>query len=814
MADSVTNAFEIERRGIMWTPLITLNDGVTSLGYDGDPNNVIDGNTPGESWLYSLPTGQFYKQSDATLWWKSEAPNTWINLSEGGGGGGEGEPAYTKTFNTNDWTEISPTEFEMSIGAVTHQQGSIKELHASIFENGTPNEALITSYTVSDNGTVKFYSESTFNGYLIISNLSGGGGGGDGAFIASSDTYDNYDLTEQNAIPNYKLDRPFEPEDNVTGGRLDIVDDIKALYGKKIKVYTDDPHTPDLYMDVDFEQPVSLSKLRRVRATLENNSTQDFHFSVSTRYADLNETLFIKTVPPGEIVVIDEIIDTQGLEWGPPSFRISLTASVYSAWAEWYVSNLLWQPVNVKDFLNHITPNVFQSENITIGSPEERELDLGARSVSCNVSLDNATLILPDPTGTNTYIRRIVCRDESSKSIFITVPPSAVLYDTNAIPIASNVYEVKPGEIVLIGNRSNSYSWYILSKIKPSPFDIAEEINSTPFFKPNGDLPVNVPKKIKKYTISVHHDDLSARSTWRFIKTDFWMLANPEFVRIGVYLISNDTLIEWLDYDTQWNWDYTSSGNGTPYVSGQGSLKVGVEIKQEGLYNSDYYYKLEYYEVELEQKFSIRLDRGASTQNTSNTKPPRMFWRNTTPAGMFKMRSVVDTFVDANISSITIQYSRQGTFLNLTYTCPNRFRITELLDGQYDGNNLPTGWVLEIYKSRLSNKMASAAGYKSAASSMSPIRVTNNKALFSFNSFRIRSSGLPSVQFSKTSISPAGEHYFKLRNINTNEVIKFNCKLILMPITLKQVDRHNTSPAQYPNKFLGRISVPIVEKIE
>ena len=369
--------------------------------------------------------------------------------------------------------------------------------------------------------------------------------------------------------------------------------------------------------------------------------------------------------------------------------------------------------------------------------------------------------------------------------------------------------------------QSDGTQWY--KKESPNlweqfgAFDIAEEITSTPFFKPNGDLPVNVPKKIKKYTISVHHDDLShdkASATKRFIKTDFWMLANPEFVRIGVYLISNDNLIEWLDYDTQWDWDYTSSGSGTPYVSGQGSLKVGVEIKQEGLYNSDYYYKLEYYEVELEQKFSIRLDRGSSTQNTSNTKPPRMFWRNVTPAGLYKMRSVVDTFADGDISSITIQYSREGTVLNSTYTCPNRFRITEILDGQYDGNNLPTGWVLEIYKSRRSNKMNSAAGYTSAASSMSPIRVTNNKALFSFNSFRIGFSGLPSVQFSKSSISPAGEHYFKLRNINTNEVIKFNCKLILMPITLKQVDNHNTSPSQYPNRFLGRISVPIVEKIE
>lgn len=116
MADAVTNAFEIERRGIMWTPLITLNDGETSLGYDGNPNNVIDGNTPGETWLYSLPIGQFYKQLDATLWWKSEAPNTWINLSEGGGG-----EVYDKTLHLDQTT---PQIIENGIPILNQTNGS------------------------------------------------------------------------------------------------------------------------------------------------------------------------------------------------------------------------------------------------------------------------------------------------------------------------------------------------------------------------------------------------------------------------------------------------------------------------------------------------------------------------------------------------------------------------------------------------------------------------------------------------------------------------------------------------------------------
>jgi hypothetical protein len=94
MADPVINQFEIERRVITWSPLTTLNDGITPLGYDGDPNLVNPVGTPGEQWLYGVPIGQFYKQSNATLWWKNGAPNTWINLT-GGGGGGTVEGSYT-----------------------------------------------------------------------------------------------------------------------------------------------------------------------------------------------------------------------------------------------------------------------------------------------------------------------------------------------------------------------------------------------------------------------------------------------------------------------------------------------------------------------------------------------------------------------------------------------------------------------------------------------------------------------------------------------------------------------------------------------
>jgi hypothetical protein len=107
MADPVINQFEIERRVITWSPLTTLNDGITPLGYDGDPNLVNPVGTPGEQWLYSVPIGQFYKQSDATLWWKNGSPNSWVELVGGGGGASIEGTFSTATVGVRDAVYIS-----------------------------------------------------------------------------------------------------------------------------------------------------------------------------------------------------------------------------------------------------------------------------------------------------------------------------------------------------------------------------------------------------------------------------------------------------------------------------------------------------------------------------------------------------------------------------------------------------------------------------------------------------------------------------------------------------------------------------------
>jgi hypothetical protein len=81
MATTDSNFFEIQRRGYQWSKNSTLDDGVTSLLWDLSPNSVVNGNTAGETKLYSMPIGSQFMQSSGHLWLKTALPNTWVDLT-------------------------------------------------------------------------------------------------------------------------------------------------------------------------------------------------------------------------------------------------------------------------------------------------------------------------------------------------------------------------------------------------------------------------------------------------------------------------------------------------------------------------------------------------------------------------------------------------------------------------------------------------------------------------------------------------------------------------------------------------------------
>lgn len=79
--------FELERRVILFKSITTLEDGVSQLGYDDDPNLIStdpNSRTDGESLLYAAPVGTRYQEDNGTQWYKRVLPNTWEQFGVGG----------------------------------------------------------------------------------------------------------------------------------------------------------------------------------------------------------------------------------------------------------------------------------------------------------------------------------------------------------------------------------------------------------------------------------------------------------------------------------------------------------------------------------------------------------------------------------------------------------------------------------------------------------------------------------------------------------------------------------------------------------
>lgn len=76
--------FEMERRVILFKPTTSMPDD-TSLGYNGDPNLAVPGNSGGEFLIYNSPNSTRYAQFDSNQdieqeWFKSAQPNVWTPL--------------------------------------------------------------------------------------------------------------------------------------------------------------------------------------------------------------------------------------------------------------------------------------------------------------------------------------------------------------------------------------------------------------------------------------------------------------------------------------------------------------------------------------------------------------------------------------------------------------------------------------------------------------------------------------------------------------------------------------------------------------
>ena len=162
--------FEIERRAIQLKYNTNMPDD-TTLGYDGNPNSVVNGNTPGETLIYNVALGATFFQSDGTWWQKKALPNTWDEI--GGTGSTTGQvisktiaPSETEIFYILDLSNNDSFDFTvLSTMGTTKERSKLDAMYNpdtdemlfntySYLTKSTPLDAVINIY--SDGGNCIF----------------------------------------------------------------------------------------------------------------------------------------------------------------------------------------------------------------------------------------------------------------------------------------------------------------------------------------------------------------------------------------------------------------------------------------------------------------------------------------------------------------------------------------------------------------------------------------------------------------------------------------------------------------------------------
>jgi len=137
MATNDELGFEVERRVIIFHRDTSMPDD-TQLGYVGDPNNVINGNTDGETLLYNSPSGSKYLDKD------SDPHERWVKVVDVAGGLWELEAGES----------VDQADLEVEVFDLT--SSDIINMYVSLLYQ--PIDAEDTKMTIK-NAPVQFYGD-------------------------------------------------------------------------------------------------------------------------------------------------------------------------------------------------------------------------------------------------------------------------------------------------------------------------------------------------------------------------------------------------------------------------------------------------------------------------------------------------------------------------------------------------------------------------------------------------------------------------------------------------------------------------------
>lgn len=97
----------------------------------------------------------------------------WVEIATSNAGGDIGaNPCYTSTFTDTSWISTdTPNSYYLTLENTEHGQGETSFLFVSV--KNTAGREIALDYLVEEDGTVTIYSDITFSGKIMISNLLG-----------------------------------------------------------------------------------------------------------------------------------------------------------------------------------------------------------------------------------------------------------------------------------------------------------------------------------------------------------------------------------------------------------------------------------------------------------------------------------------------------------------------------------------------------------------------------------------------------------------------------------------------------------------
>ena len=163
MATLASLGFEIERRVIIFHRDTTLPDD-TQLGYTGNPNDAINGNTNGETLLYNSPSGTQYLDKGLSIY------ERWTKVEDTPGGLWElvsGESVANIIFEAESF-ELTPLQISNMYVQLTYQPLVPEDVEMTI------KNAPVQYYGDDYKQDVTFLKRITWEGLELESSLSVG----------------------------------------------------------------------------------------------------------------------------------------------------------------------------------------------------------------------------------------------------------------------------------------------------------------------------------------------------------------------------------------------------------------------------------------------------------------------------------------------------------------------------------------------------------------------------------------------------------------------------------------------------------------